>query len=296
MISIGIIIPSYNRRLHLEVLLDQIFNQKLSNCLLSVIPVIDGSADGSIEMVRARFPDAHMIIGDGKWWFTRCLNEGTAYAIEELNVDFVLTLNDDTEIPDNYIQKLLLVYNGIEKGSLLGAVSYSKNEPSKVTFCGIKKHNPLLFKEIPYSPEEVLRDGLKTYKTNLLPTRGMLLPVQTLKQIGYFDPRLPQYGSDYEIVYRARKLGYYAYITWETYIIEYPDLTCNNNPKFSKSFLKYLKRICLDRNSSNYIWNDLYLNWKYGMKILFPLYFIIGLFMPFKVYFKKKKLFFNSRI
>jgi GT2 family glycosyltransferase len=71
--KIGAIIPTFNRAASLKTILACLKQQTLS-----VIPivVVDGSTDGTLEMLAADFPSAIVVRGDGNWWYTRSINEG----------------------------------------------------------------------------------------------------------------------------------------------------------------------------------------------------------------------------
>jgi len=71
------VIPTYNRKNHLRVILNQLLNQKsLGIYLLDIVVVVDGSTDGTIEMLANEFSKVHMITGSGNWWYTKSMNIG----------------------------------------------------------------------------------------------------------------------------------------------------------------------------------------------------------------------------
>lgn len=66
--------------------------------------VVDNdSRDGSVEMVRAEFPQARLIANEHNLGFAAANNQ----AIHESRADFVLLLNPDTEIRENAFAKLV---------------------------------------------------------------------------------------------------------------------------------------------------------------------------------------------
>ena len=135
--TIAIIIPSYNRREYLKILLNQLNEQQLFNGLaLEIVVVLDGSSYRSLQMLQNDFRTVHILQGDGDWWYTKSMNEGFKKA-EGLKSDFVLTLNDDIEVKPDYISKLLLSYNSVEEGSIMGSLSVSLSKPHQSQTQGI---------------------------------------------------------------------------------------------------------------------------------------------------------------
>ena len=67
MLKLGVIIPTFNRKSYLKAVLTQLLSQK-KNASVEVIPVVvvDGSTDGTYEMLDAEFPTVHVVKGSGK--------------------------------------------------------------------------------------------------------------------------------------------------------------------------------------------------------------------------------------
>src|SRR5580698_9586336 len=113
-IRIGAIIPTFNRagslRNILTCLKEQVFHDHTVSLPVSPLPVslppvsilpiavVDGSTDGTLEMLAREFPDTAIVHGDGNWWYTRSINEGIKKA-RQLDCNFILTLNDDITFP-----------------------------------------------------------------------------------------------------------------------------------------------------------------------------------------------------
>ena len=77
-----IIIPTFNRKKQLSVLLHQFKQQKSNGIRFNIVVVVDGSTDGTIELLESEFPEVIIVKGSGNWWFTRSLNEGCKYAVD----------------------------------------------------------------------------------------------------------------------------------------------------------------------------------------------------------------------
>src|SRR5688572_11601688 len=108
--KIAAIIPTFNRRQELSDLLWMLGNMDMpEKCELDIIAVVDGSTDGTIEMLTRDFPHVHIVKGTGNWWYTRSINEGFKYA-DRLRPDLILTLNDDIIVHDDYLLKLVAAY------------------------------------------------------------------------------------------------------------------------------------------------------------------------------------------
>ncbi len=290
MISISIIIPTFNRKAVLFNTLNQINEQinKINKIQFNIVIVEDGSSDGTFEMLENDFPQIHIVKGTGNWWYTKSMNEGFKYA-KKFNPDYILAINDDIILENKYICNLLSSINNVEKNSIIGSFSYIQSTPPRVFFSGIKIINKITYKQYKYlksqseiNPKEI--SGLFPSKT--LPGRGMLIPFRVLRELNYFDEFFPQYGSDDDFVLRAWENGYKAYVSYDAKIIALPELTSNGAPlnKISLSF--FLKNMFFNKYSSTYFCNNVRMIYKHGNKWFFPFTILYQLFATIYSYFK----------
>lgn len=255
MVKIAVVIPTYNRKSLLRNLLLQLNAQKLNKMELYIVVVVDGSNDGTYEMLDKDFHNISIVKGSGNWWYTKCMNEGFKFA-EKFNPDFVLTLNDDLEVGENYIQTLMSDFYSLnDENTILGSITLSIEKKDRVFFSGIKIIKWWRYKSVKYHSflECVDINTLKgTHPSEALPGRGMLIPFEILKLLNYFDLSFVQYGSDEDFCYRAQKRGYKIYISWNAKIFSHIKETSKSSPQIEKSFSIYLKSF-LNKYSPNYI-------------------------------------------
>ena len=286
-IKIAVIIPTYNRKTYLRTLLSQLYKQEKNDLALEIIVVVDGSTDGTFEMLENDFPEVHVVKGTGDWWYTKSMNQGFKYA-EQFQPDYVLTLNDDVEIEKNYLQSLLSDIKQVEPHSIMGSVSYTISKPHKITFSGVHKISWRL-REHHYIPKYTFLEpsslcGIRP--SVVLPGRGILIPFTVLKKLHYFDEKFIQYGSDTDFTLRAYREGIKVYISYSSIIFENEKLTSEGSAHNFPTFKEIIKSY-FNKYSTNSIQKSYYFWKKHGIKILIPCYFVILILGFFKVYFFK---------
>jgi GT2 family glycosyltransferase len=224
MVTIVIIIPTFNRAKKLNILLNQLLKQHFTSLdvNLKFIVVIDGSSDGTLEMLVNKFPEVELLKGNGNWWYTKSMNEGFKYS-QKFKPDFILTMNDDIEVNSEFISILLKDYKSLKiKDAVLGSISISNNKDAPyILFAGVKRHLRVGCKSEYYIEplKEIYSKEIKgLHKTTELPGRGILIPNNVLKDLEYFDEGFPQYGSDTDFCFRARKKGIPVYISWNAIV------------------------------------------------------------------------------
>lgn len=289
--NIVAIIPTFNRRNELKNLLSMLGSMETSQkVVLEIVCVVDGSTDGTLEMLEEEYPLAHAVNGDGNWWYTKSMNQGFKYA-DRFNPDFVLTLNDDIVIHENYLDNIISGYESVNKTCIMGSVSYTHNEPIRVTNSGVKKWNKLIDKSTSYYPflSEVNPQSMKgVYPTPVLPGRGMLIPWEILKSLNFFDEDFQQYHSDFDFTLRALK-QVPVYVCWDAKIYSFLEKT-GSDSSFLKSSFRSLIKSFSNPYGRKYIPNKAKYFWRHGIKLLWPLYMFKFFLLAFKNHFLKKKI------
>lgn len=289
--KLGIVVPTYNRKQLLADLLTQVKEQSDRLKSLKVIPivVVDGSTDGTIEMLEM-LEDVEVVKGDGAWWYTKSMNEGFERAYE-VGADLVLTLNDDIRLDENYLSQIELLVEQ-ENVEIIGSISLTMDERPKIFFSGIKDYIRWRLKEVKYIPKlkEVIPEELTgLYPSFLLPGRGILVAVEVLKALKGFDKHFPQYRSDGDFCLRAIKRGFDVKVSYDLKIYSYVGLTAQASSFKKSSFSVFLKSF-FNPYSRIYLPQMARYVYRHGIKILWPLSFGIAILSHFKAYFFNKKI------
>jgi len=273
--KIAAIIPTFNRRESLKCLLDCLMNQKMNDFQLLIIVVVDGSTDGTMEMIKSDFPNVYVVHGDGSWWYTKSMNEGFKLAVK-LNVHFTLTLNDDLMIEEDFVANIFTSYQLTNKPCLVGSITLTNDKPPRIYSSGIKKYNKILDKAMPYFPflSTPTNGSLTgTHKTIGLPGRGTLIPIETVQNLSFFDSNFKQYHSDADFSLRADKKGIQSYISWDAKVYSNIKSTSSSSSFVKSSFSNVIKSF-FQSTSRNYLPDKTRFYWRHNVKILLPFYLV----------------------
>lgn len=114
---VSIIVLSYNSSRYIEKCLDSVLSQIYSDW--EALVVINGSTDGSLELIRSRYARQKRIRilepGENLWY-----SRGNNFGIAHCQGEYVLALNQDTILEPNFLRELVAV---MDREPSLGSVT-----------------------------------------------------------------------------------------------------------------------------------------------------------------------------
>lgn len=274
--KLAIIIATFDRFEYLKKLLIQINELTLpSDVKINIIIIIDNSTYNFDNLIKYSQYKTTIIKGTGNWWWTKSMNEGFKKAIS-LKQEYVLILNDDTTIEKDYLTILLNDYLKLPANTILGSASVSIKPPHKIESAGTKGFIKWRLKFIPYFKGfQLLTDHFEgVHETFTLSGRGTLIPISVFMEIGLYDEKLIQYGSDDEFIFRAKLKEIPVYISWNAKIYNNTYFTSKGSV-FKKEGIPTLIKSFFNKYSVNSLYKNAYLYLKYSYKILLPIYLLI---------------------
>ena len=291
---LSVIIPTHNRRNDLNILLGQIKNQTLAmDVTINIIVVVDGSTDGTLEILYDKYPEVHIVHGDGTWWYTKSMNEGFKHALDKLSSEFILTLNDDVELASDYLYQICTLAETSNYTNIIGSLGITNKPPFRVVTSGQKIRNhwlDLYQNHLPFLSKVDPKQLTGLHPSVILPGRGMLIPGAILQNLNMFDGKFKQYHSDGDFTRRALETGYHVRISWDTKIYVNLEKTSNTTSFLNTSFWLLIKSF-FNPVSRNYLPDNAKLFWRHGSKLYFPVKMILFFVVSFKNLVFKKKYF-----
>lgn len=205
MSPIAIVIPVRNRQAHTQQILTQLHQQLAAQA--EIIVVDDGSSDGTAALIRDRFPAVHLLEGDGSLWWTGAIAMGMRYALQAVNPDYVVWLNDDIVLAADFGDSLLrLCRAGQHSAAIVGGIVCDTTYPDWIVYGGVRQRQPV-------SRLQAFGDRTEL-AVDFLCGNLVVIPRPVIEAIGLPDAaRLPHHGGDYEYVRRARQAGFAALLT-----------------------------------------------------------------------------------
>lgn len=198
--KISIIIPNYNGLKYLKTCLDSILKSK-TKYDYEIIVIDNNSIDNSVELL-SNYDCIRLIQNDSNTGFSHVVNQG----IEEAIGEYVLLLNNDTKVNENFIENLVLA---IEKDkSIFSVQSKMLKYNNKDTIDDAGDEYTILGWAYQTGSNKLSKLYNKTRKIFSSCAGAAIYRKSILNKIGYFDENFFAYMEDVDIGYRAKINGY----------------------------------------------------------------------------------------
>ncbi|MCC6385656.1 MAG: glycosyltransferase family 2 protein [Bacteroidia bacterium] len=226
--KLSVVIVNYNVKYFLE------------QCLLSVLKSIQGiegeiwvvdnnSVDGSVELVKEKFPQVKVIANSFNAGFSKANNQ----AIRQSEGEYILLLNPDTVVEESTFSMVIQfmdshadagglgVYMIDGKGRFLPESKRGLPTPA-VAFSKVFGLSSLFPKSKVFGRYHLgYLDKEKVHPVEVLSGAFMMLRREALDKTGLLDEDYFMYGEDIDLSYRIIKAGYKNYYFPGTRIIHY---------------------------------------------------------------------------
>ena len=226
--KISVIVVNYNVEFFLEQCLNSV-KKALENVSGEVFVVDNNSIDGSVEMVRLKFPEINLIANKDNRGFSKANNQ----AIEISQGEYILLLNPDTVVEEDTFSKVISFMDnhpdagglGVRmldgKGVFLPESKRGLPTPTVAFYkiFGLSKLFPKSKKFGQYHLGHL--NELETNEVDILSGAFMMMRKEALNKVGLLDETFFMYGEDVDLSYRIQKGGYKNYYFPETRIIHY---------------------------------------------------------------------------
>lgn len=228
MVHLSIVIVNYNVKHFLEQCLSSVF-KAAQGLNVEVFVVDNASVDGSVEMIKKKFPEVHLIVNKKNVGFSCANNQ----ALRIAKGRYVLLLNPDTIVQEDTFVKCYEFMEEHEDAGALGIKMLDgKGEflpESKralptpwVAFYkifGLSKLFPKSHKFGKYHLTYLDKD--QNHVVDVLSGAFMWIRKEVLEKIGYLDEDYFMYGEDVDLSYRIQQAGYHNYYFAGSQIIHY---------------------------------------------------------------------------
>jgi GT2 family glycosyltransferase len=216
-----VVIPVFNRLLFTRECIRALKTQTYQS--IRIIVADGGSTDGTPTAVNEEFPDVKVLTSDRELWWTGSMSMGIDYVLRAHNqsTGFVLMMNNDTLVPDDYVERL--VHASLIHDAAVGGLIVDSRDPSCILDAGEYIDWPTY--SFPVKTNIKLDESFCD-DVDVLPGRGSLVPISMIRVAGNVDDvRFPHYLADYEFFSRLRSKGFRLGVAYDARILAHIEET-----------------------------------------------------------------------
>lgn len=194
--NIAALLTCFNRKNKTLRCLDSLFRAAPD---VDVFLVDDGSTDGTGDAVKKKFPDVHIIRGDGHLFWSKGMYTAWKEALKG-EYGYYLWLNDDIELYPFFFQELMECMNLDNNGCIISGVIENFNK-TEVLYGGSDANKRMI------RPNGMLQE------ITFMNGNVVLIPAEVVEKIGIMDPFFHHDLGDVDYGLTAREHGIKVYIT-----------------------------------------------------------------------------------
>jgi len=201
-----VVVLNWNRKDDTIECIDSLTGMSYPN--FRTVAVDNGSSDGSVEALKARFPTLELIENDENLGYAAGNNVGIRFALQQ-GADYFLILNNDTVVDQHLLTRLIEGGEANPQAGMFAPKIYSYWDRSKIASAGSRKRW--------FPPGRVSIIGLGK-KDSIAYDRereieyasgcAVLVKRKVIEDVGMFDPTYFVYWEDYDFCKRVRERGY----------------------------------------------------------------------------------------
>lgn len=198
--SVAIILLNWNGFDHSKACIESL--REINYPLWQLILVDNGSTDGSLEKLRALFPEVVFLHSPLNLGFTGGNNLGMEYALKK-GYAYVLLLNNDTLVERDFLDPMLRYLGGSPGVAAVQPLIYYVHDRKKLWNAGGKYKKWLGDSQTSY----VVSDFNQPYETDWITGCAILVKASVIQQVGMFDDAYFAYHEDVDWSLRMKKTG-----------------------------------------------------------------------------------------
>ena len=226
--DLSIIIVNYNVKEFLQNLLHSI--DKASSKISKELIIIDNASDdGSVEVIKEKFPSVNLIENKVNVGFGSANNQGLAIAKGK----YILFINPDCIVSEDTFENMISFFESNPECGLAGCkilnsdgtlqLACRRSFPGPWTsFTKVTGLSNLFPKSKIFARYNLTYlDENKTFEVDAVSGSFMMIRKEVYEKVGGFDEQFFMYGEDLDLCYLIQKAGYKVYYVHNTQIIHY---------------------------------------------------------------------------
>ena len=259
---ISIITVNYN---HSEVTLEMIESlNKISYPNIEVIVVDNCSPDDDPKIIKRKYPNVILVENPINYGFAA----GNNYGLMRARGEYVMLLNNDTVVTENFIEPLL---DKLEQNPGIGAVSPKIryfHTPDTIQYAGYTEINPITMRNFSIGFNQKDKGQYdEDRETAYAHGAAMMIPMEVIKKIGLMSYIFFLYYEEADWCARIKQAGYKIFYVHDSLVYHRESISTGRLSALKIYYLNRNRIVFMRRNIHG---KDFYLGILYQLIVAIP--------------------------
>ena len=208
--------------------------------------VDNASPSTSPAIIKEKYPEVELIISDENLGFAG----GNNIALKQAKGDYILLLNNDTEVPPDFLDGLVdLMESNKDIGIASSKILYFY-EDNVIQYAGASPINPITSRGSHYGYKEVDNgQHNKIAETSYPHGACMMIRKSVLEELGLLYEGYFLYYEELDFAERVKRAGYKIYYQPNSYILHKESISTGKNSPLKTYYMNRNRVLFIRRNS-----------------------------------------------
>lgn len=210
--------------------------------------IVDNASPNTSPLsIKENFPEIQLIISDKNLGFAG----GNNIALKQAKGDYILLLNNDTEVKPDFLDSLVELMESNKKIGITSSKILYFYEDNIIQYAGTSALNPITSRAGRDGDKEPDTGQHNQIKETFYPHGAcMMIRKSVLEEIGLLYEGYFLYYEEYDFAERVRKAGYKIYYQPNSEIFHKESISTGKNSPLKTYYLNRNRVLFLRRNSS----------------------------------------------
>jgi GT2 family glycosyltransferase len=209
--------------------------------------VDNGSAKTSPDIIKQKYPQVQLIISEKNLGFAG----GNNIALKHAKGDYILLLNNDTEVKPDFLDSLVELMESDKKIAIASSKILYFYEDNTIQYAGASPINPITSRGRHYGYKEIDHGQLDEVTETSYPHGAcMMIRKSVLEELGLLYEGYFLYYEELDFAERVKRAGYKIYFQPNSSIFHKESISTGKNSPLKTYYMNRNRLLFVRRNSS----------------------------------------------
>ena len=209
------------------------------------IVVDNGSPTTNPYSIKENYPETHLLISEENLGFAG----GNNIALKQAKGDYILLLNNDTEVKPDFLDSLVELMESDETIGIVSSKILYFFEDNIIQYAGTSPINPITSRGRHYGNKEIDNGQFdKAVETYYPHGACMMIRKSVLEELGLLYEGYFLYYEEYDFTERVRRAGYKIYFQPNSSILHKESISTGKNSPLKTYYINRNRLLFLRRN------------------------------------------------